>query len=339
MLLQFPGCQEACRFHAEASTRVQQTQPVIHTKGEGVIRVSGALARWPRPSSVSLTTPLVYVVMRKSQSGPWRQIIQTLDLTTRVPLNSDQPGSMLRVLVVDPQGLVTIYSPDEASVRENKKRKKTINTEIKATTNKSTLTDADAPWTLREVSLIHQKVLVIGEIAWEPKTTRGVYLVTWEVDGGGLKGNLFTDSTCVTLSLWPDTVYHIQVELVSRVPGVDNLKSEMMDLDTGRAQKVSTESQEDLNMISDENHENVDFNSPLLSVLVSAVKGEKAKQKWQNLELILGCSAAILLFSIILAINFWRCRRRGSAIDNMITGSSSVRSHKLVEDLSCYTGK
>lgn len=334
----FPGCQEACRFHAEASTRVQQTQPVIHTKGEGVIRVSGALARWPRPSSVSLTTPLVYVVMRKSQSGPWRQIIQTLDLTTRVPLNSDQPGSMLRVLVVDPQGLVTIYSPDEASVRENKKRKKTINTEIKATTNKSTLTDADAPWTLREVSLIHQKVLVIGEIAWEPKTTRGVYLVTWEVDGGGLKGNLFTDSTCVTLSLWPDTVYHIQVELVSRVPGVDNLKSEMMDLDTGRAQKVSTESQEDLNMISDENHENVDFNSPLLSVLVSAVKGEKAKQKWQNLELILGCSAAILLFSIILAINFWRCRRRGSAIDNMITGSSSVRSHKLVEDLSCYTG-
>ncbi|KAJ4449172.1 hypothetical protein ANN_00568 [Periplaneta americana] len=65
-------------------------------------------------------------------------------------------------------------------------------------------------WELREVSLIHQKVLVIAEIAWEPRVTRGVYLVTWEVDGGGLKGNLFTDSTCVTLSLWPDTIYHIQ---------------------------------------------------------------------------------------------------------------------------------
>jgi hypothetical protein len=61
------------------------------------------------------------------------------------------------------------------------------------------------------VSLIHQKVLVIAEVAWEPRVTRGVYLVTWEVDGGGLKGNLFTDSTCVTLSLWPDTIYHIQV--------------------------------------------------------------------------------------------------------------------------------
>lgn len=332
----FPGCQEACRFHAEASTRAQQVQPVIHTKGEGVIRVSGALAVWPRPSSASSTTPLVYVVMRKSLSGPWRQVIQTLDLTTRVPLNSDQSGSMLRVLVVDPQGLVTIYSPDEASIRDRKK-KKTINTEVKATTSKSTVTDANEPWTLREISLIHQKVLVIGEIAWEPKATRGVYLVTWEVDGGGLKGNLFTDSTCVTLSLWPDTIYHIQVELVSRIPGIENIKSEMMDLDTGRAQKVSTESQEDLNMIQGEMQEEVDFNSPLLSVLVGAIKGENTKHKWYNMELILGCSAAVLLFFLLLAVLFVRCRRY-SALENIIMGSTSIRSHKLVEDYTGYTG-
>lgn len=59
-------------------------------------------------------------------------------------------------------------------------------------------------------------MLVIAEIAWDAVPAyvvqqRPVYFVTWEVDGGGLKGNLFTDSTCVTLSLWPDTVYHIQV--------------------------------------------------------------------------------------------------------------------------------
>ncbi|KAJ8937777.1 hypothetical protein NQ318_005224 [Aromia moschata] len=332
----FPGCQEACKFHAEAATRTQQTQPVIHTKGEGVIRVSGALARWPRPSSVDSRTPLVYVVMRKSQLGPWRQIIQTLDHTTRVPLSSDQGGAMLRVLVVDPQGLVTIYSPDEASLRENKKKKKTINTEIKATTSKTTTTDADAPWTLREVSLIHQKVLVIGEIAWEPKANRGVYLVTWEVDGGGLKGNLFTDSTCVTLSLWPDTIYHIQVELVSRIPGVENLKSEMMDLDTGRAQKVSTET--DMNIIQEEVPENVDFNSPLLSVLFNADSDESSEQAVSR-ELVLGGCAAVLLFAVVLAVAVWRYRRRqGLAIDNMLTGSTSIRSQKLVEDLTGYTG-
>lgn len=337
-MFQFPGCQEACRFHAEAATRTQQTQPVIHTKGEGVIRVFGALARWPRPSSIDSRTPLVYVVMRKSQTGPWRQIIQTLDHTTRVPMNSDQGGAMLRVLVVDPQGLVTIYSPDEASMRENKKRKKTINTEIKATTSKTTTTDADAPWTLREVSLIHQKVLVIGEIAWEPKAIRGVYLVTWEVDGGGLKGNLFTDSTCVTLSLWPDTIYHIQVELVSRIPGVDNLKSEMMDLDTGRAQKVSTET--DMNIIPEDAPEDVNMKSPLFSVLFSAMRGEHARHKYQNLDFVLGGFAAVLLFAIVLAVVAWRCRRRhGMAIDNMITGSTTVRSQKLVEDFTGYTGK
>ena len=75
------------------------------------------------------------------------------------------------------------------------------------------------PWTLRQVSLIHQKVLAIAEVSWPAQypasvalgSRPAVYLVTWEVDGGGLKGNLFTDSTCVTLSLWPDTVYHIQV--------------------------------------------------------------------------------------------------------------------------------
>lgn len=340
LIFQFPGCQEACRFHAETSTQAQQTQPVIHTKGEGVVQLFGALARWPRPSSVDHHTPLVYIVMIKSQDGKWHQIIQTLDLSSRVPFNIEKRGSMLRILAVDPQGLVSIYSPDEASIRESRKKKKTINTEIKATTSKSTMSDADAPWVLREVSLIHQKVLVIGEIAWEPKASRGVYLVTWEVDGGGLKGNLFTDSTCVTLSLWPDTIYHIQVELVSRVPGIENLKSEMMDLDTGRAQKVSTESQEDLKMLTAEVPEDVDFNSPLLSVLVSAVRGEDTRNKWHHVELILGSCAAIVLFVIVFAVVFWRCRRiHGLGLGNMISGSSSAfRSQKLIEDFTGYTG-
>lgn len=74
--------------------------------------------------------------------------------------------------------------------------------------------DVEEGWNLRELSLIHQRVLVIAEIAWNPQPSvkaAPVYFVTWEVDGGGLRGNLFTDATSVTLSLWPDTVYHIQV--------------------------------------------------------------------------------------------------------------------------------
>ncbi|KAE9537205.1 hypothetical protein AGLY_006228 [Aphis glycines] len=72
--------------------------------------------------------------------------------------------------------------------------------------------DSSEVWNLREVSMIHQKVLVIAEVAWDARQVhRPAYLVTWEIDGGGLKGNLFTDTTCVTLSLWPDTAYLIQV--------------------------------------------------------------------------------------------------------------------------------
>ncbi|KAH1020957.1 hypothetical protein HUJ04_010543 [Dendroctonus ponderosae] len=325
-MLEFPGCQQACKFHQEALFTAQQSQPVIHTKGEAVIQVSGAKAQWPsRPISVNLNVPVVYVVMRKSQTGPWRQIIQTLAPSTRVPV--DQGNAMLRVLVVDPQGLLTIYSPDEESLKKNKKRKKTINTEIKATTLKTPHFEENAPWVLKEVSLIHQKVLVIGEIAWEPKTVRGVYLVTWEVDGGGLKGNLFTDSTCVTLSLWPDTIYHIQVELVSRIPGVENIKSQMMDLDTGRAQKVSTET--DANALPEESPQ--ELKSPLLSVLFSAVRGEKVAKSDRYYKdvaaALVECFGimVVLVFVIVALRKIWNVyvRRR-------------MNPRKLVEDFNSY---
>ncbi|KAI8432192.1 hypothetical protein MSG28_004651 [Choristoneura fumiferana] len=306
----FPGCKVACEFHTEAA-RASQTQPVIHTKGEGVMRVSGALARWPPPAprATSRPAPLVYVVMRRAAEGPWRQIIQTQSLATRVPSNNE--GALLRVLVVDPLGLVTIYSPDETWIAHD--------------TNTSN--HDQHKWTLKEISLIHQKVLVIGEIAWEPRIARGVYLVTWEVDGGGLKGNLFTDSTRVTLSLWPDTIYHIQVELVSRTPGVDNERSETMTIDTSRAQRVSTESVQDVQ---------VSEGDRLMSVLVSSMRGERVPERASESELILGCLSAMIAFGLaVLAAVLWRRRRRGTFPGtNVYVGSSSVLKRKLVEDFA-----
>ena len=99
-------------------------------------------------------------------------------------------------------------------------------------------------WKLREVSLIHQKILVIAEVAWPvPKATDSSstdYLVTWEVDGGGLKGHLYTDSTSVTLSLWPNTVYHIQVELMSESNSIKMISSPLT-IDTHKAPQVQQE--------------------------------------------------------------------------------------------------
>ncbi|XP_054264848.1 uncharacterized protein LOC128987837 [Macrosteles quadrilineatus] len=234
------GCQLACQFHREGSA---QRAPVLVTQGQQVISRSGLQVSWPSPGG--LGSPFVYVVMSQS-GGQWRQLLQTMDLTARVPDTS------LRVLVVAREGLVTIYRPrgsalpaaedvlrqvSQDALRTLRLPAPHINTQVFAEPSQDPLDmlkDIDGRWNLRQLSLIHQKVLVIAEVAWNPQTTSSVapvYLVTWEVDGGGLRGNLFTDSTAVTLSLWPDTVYHIQVELV-RHDWKHGGQSEQLVLDT-----------------------------------------------------------------------------------------------------------
>lgn len=99
---------------------LQQKVPVIQTRGEEVIFVKNHTAFWPRPSRPghSVLDPLVYVVMRRLPGRMWRQIIQTLETTSRVP-DDLSSGALLRVLVVDSDGLFTIYSPvaSESSLR------------------------------------------------------------------------------------------------------------------------------------------------------------------------------------------------------------------------------
>lgn len=361
----FPGCQQACRFHREtAGKQMQQTQPVIHTRGDEVIKLNGAVARWPRPPTTSPSSPLVYVVMRRQAgtSSSWRQISQTVDLTARLPAaeSSNLGSATIRVLVVDPEGLVTIYSPvslsetvspavtigSDVSSKVMAGHRKKINTEVTPSTTKSpTAYKVGGTWELREVSLIHQKVLVIAEVAWEPRVTRGVYLVTWEVDGGGLKGNLFTDSTCVTLSLWPDTIYHIQVELVSRTSNHQAERSEPLVIDTHRAPEVTFESSflsapSEVVPSSGEPSRAVSpgasaVSSPLLSVLVNrGVVGEVTVERSQQMELLAGTGTAVLLFLVVIGALAWRCRRY-----SLTSGSSTVKSKKLVEDVPiCRTG-
>ncbi|BES93898.1 Hypothetical protein NTJ_06707 [Nesidiocoris tenuis] len=321
----YPGCEEACQFHVEIGGG--QREPVVQTRGEEVITVAGGVASWPRPYRSE--GPFVYVVMRRLGQRPWRQISQGLRPVSRVP-----EGGILRVLVVNRDGLVAIYSPSRKSSsstplppapRNNfatakailesiglghilpnyppvapQTSGKRINTQIVPTTtflNNNILEDSRSegrrPWNLREVSLIHQKYLVIAEIAWDARRpTEGgprkpFYFVTWEVDGGGLKGNLLTESTAVTLSLCTDTVYHIQVEVAAREGEAGNEQSEELVVDTGRAVAVELDNS--------------------ASRWVEGIK--RIPSTTPTHELILGAAAALALFLVIVVILILHSRR------------------------------
>lgn len=188
--------------------------------------------------------------------------LQTTDTSVEISTRLSNEITV-RVLVVSPNGLVTIYYPQQkqqkiqdAYVKKEvvlvEKSEETTTTttalptkvgeqpksdqssisepshEIMAPeehrTDEAKVDDGQDLWELKRVSLIHQKSLVIAELTWNPvKDSDQEYLITWELDGGGLKGHLVTDSTTVSLSLWPDTLYHIQVRICS-IDFISNVK-------------------------------------------------------------------------------------------------------------------
>ncbi|XP_075233107.1 uncharacterized protein LOC142331238 [Lycorma delicatula] len=227
----FSGCETACQFMN--TDRRSERVPILIHRGEEVIRIHGEETRWPPPNS-ELDGPWVYLVMTQL-NNVWHQITQTLDLSAKIP----NGNSIIRVLVVGKDGLLTIYSPST----ELPTPRETARNVIKSLGLTDTLLRLGLPatepetffrpseegsWNLRELSVIHQQVIVFAEVTWEPRRSRALYLVTWQVDGGGIQGNLFTDSTTVTLSLWPDTLFHIQVEIVG------GQRSEVLSINTRR---------------------------------------------------------------------------------------------------------
>jgi hypothetical protein len=83
-------------------------------------------------------------------------------------------------------------------------------TNAKINTNLST-------WPLRIVTMTRNESLVNAEVAWHPLMAPHECLVTWEISGGGLKGNMLTETSNVQLSLWLDTKYRVQVTCKNKV--------------------------------------------------------------------------------------------------------------------------
>lgn len=245
----------------------------------------------------------------------------------------------LRVLAVGGRGLVALYRPEyedssnENSIASDAMPDSDMVVETHASVNQpidefapvpDITSEADAisaNWKLREVSLIHQKVLVIAEVAWGVQRTSdgqaSDYLVTWEVDGGGLKGHLYTDATSVTLSLWPDTVYHIQVDLVTS--DSIQLRSVPLTIDTHKAPVVQSEESRPLPA------------APLVDRLADT------KGHGRRLEATVGVGAAagISLFLLVLATAIGVRRHRRASM-RLAESSSPLPRHypRTIESLS-----
>lgn len=105
------------------------------------------------------------------------------------------------------------------------------------------------------------------------------------------------------------------MELISRIPGEPNFKSDTLDLDTRKAQKITTGVQSEL-------------------LLRRPIEGANAYQ----IQLIAaGCIAAVALVVLCLSCGVAACRwqqklRRKRGEENRITGATSVKSRKLRED-------
>ncbi|XP_055606609.1 transmembrane protein fend-like [Uranotaenia lowii] len=73
-------------------------------------------------------------------------------------------------------------------------------------------------------------------------------LVTWEVAGGGLMGNLLTESARVQLSLWPDTKYRVQVTCRNRRTNA-LVRSSPITLNTSTATEIHPSSFKHLSVV------------------------------------------------------------------------------------------
>ncbi|XP_017870811.1 PREDICTED: transmembrane protein fend [Drosophila arizonae] len=92
-----------------------------------------------------------------------------------------------------------------------------------------------APFELRVHHAQRQGALVLTDIGWDEMIANASRqcLITWEVSGGGLMGNLLTDTARAELSLWPDTVYNIQVTCKHKLTGLMR-RSLKLNVDTHR---------------------------------------------------------------------------------------------------------
>ncbi|XP_037073104.1 transmembrane protein fend-like [Pollicipes pollicipes] len=232
------GCRLACQFLAAPPAA---PPPRSRRPPQLELSVDGGEVRW-RMEGAPPDNSVVYLLLARADDI-WEEVVQTPERS--VAVNQLPAGTPLRLLAVARWGQLAAADavfqpsetprPSEAAVSSDARRPAEVPEYSEALESpevprrpqdggqrldaESFHAQVPAVWPLETISLGRVDNMVLAEISWEPLTrARTEYLVTWEVSGGGIKGHLYTDMTAVTLSLWPESVYKIQVEMMS--PGL-----------------------------------------------------------------------------------------------------------------------
>lgn len=275
---------------------------------------------------------------RGTQPGnSWKLRLQTADLGTEL---QDLPhGSEMKLVAVAESGvlsvIITLYVPPshvDTIVKPSGIPSRTKITLSRAQDNEINL-DAEEVWPLLHEAEVKQSGLVAARVWWASQSSRGGdYLVTWEVEGGGLKGHLYTDLPEVDLTLWPETIYHVQVELMTGPLG-QTLQSSQLTLDThnitlalqAQAQCEYEQSillQEQRKAEEEEKEEERRFLAISMETLVP-VSNQYMSSVQQ--EIMLGVGAGVVAAMLVIVLIMWHRKRQADVVTYETPATSSAK--------------
>lgn len=252
---------------------------------------SGAAAHWTLAwGRAAPREHVVFAVFGRTGTQAWRSLLQTSAPTAS--LAALAPGDDLKLVAVAESGvlsvIITPYDPPPHLKSGITIPRPHVNLD-RLHTNDIDI-GSEGVWALRHKAEVESSGLVAVRVWWPSVRSRGTdYLVTWEVDGGGLKGHLYTDLTEVDLTLWPNTVYQVQVEAVTGPLGRP-LRSGHLTLDTHNISLVAHAT----------NHQN-----QLLAPLPLEPPLVKKAESPMSVEVVAGVGAGVVVAVVLIIGLVW----------------------------------
>ncbi|KAK7065883.1 hypothetical protein SK128_004921 [Halocaridina rubra] len=327
------GCNAACAFH---SLHPEAVVPLSQHNSRLTLVFSGWAAQWTLTWGRDAPREhIVFALFTKIPGKSWVLRQQTADFGAAL---DDLPGgSDMKLVAVAESGvlsvIITPYTPPTYTKSITKPSLVASHSQNSAERPENNgIEDLEDMWPLLYETEVEDSGLVAARVWWAPQNPRGVdYLVTWEVESGGLKGHLYTDLPEVDLTLWPETIYHVQVELVTGPLG-EPFRSAQLTLDTHNITLAAQARQKNININSTTNINNINHaltpKLPIVHQFATSV----------HLEVILGVGAGVVAALLVVLGLVWR-RRRTSRHDYETAANDSTTSkwaalNRTISDLT-----